>query len=162
MFTASCVLGHQQLDAVFSWFATHNECNLCLTHIFVSNTTKELRQRHKKNKPSVAINRMVEVIAAAIKTTLSIHSNRNMHCYENCAQTKYSALPLSVVFAQLGLKFWRKVNYPSFSKISKQWAYECRKQLVIHIKWESRIFKIKFSLKLIYGEISLSSQCKNA
>ena len=163
MFAASYVLGHQQLGVVFSWVATYNECYLCLAHTFVANTTKELRQRHKKNKPSVAINRMVEVIAAAIKTTLSIHFNRNMHCYENCAETKHSAFPLSVVFAQLGLKFWRKVNYPSFSKISKPWAYRCRKQhwwFILNKKVGSS--RIKFKLKLIYGGISLTSQCKYA
>ena len=104
------------------------QCYLCLAHVFIANTTKELRQRHKKNKPAVAINRMVEVIAAAIKTTLSIHFNRNMHCNENCAQTKHGAFALSVGFVEMSLKFWWKVNYPSFSKISKQWAYRCRKQ----------------------------------
>jgi hypothetical protein len=70
----------------------------------MANTTKELRQRHKKKKPGVAINKMVEVFAAAIKTTRSIHFNRNMHYNETCAQTKHSGA-LSVVFIEMGLKF---------------------------------------------------------
>jgi hypothetical protein len=47
---------------------------------------------------------MVGVIAAAIKTTLSIHFT-GICIVMRTAETKYNAFPLSVFFAKMCLKF---------------------------------------------------------